>query len=133
MTATYTWDVFDPRRLLLVRARGRLPVTGSCHEGRVRASVAVISADPDVSALVYVNALGLPLESGEGDDHRHSESVGGSRPFGVWPLTAAARELADAGLDLIHAARTEPWGQTVARLQSLDGRVVGISFAPWMP
>jgi hypothetical protein len=37
--------------------------------------------------------------------------------------------LAD-GFALLHDARTEPWGQTVARLQSVEGAIVGISFAP---
>jgi len=130
------------------------------------AGVAVVSADPDASARLYVDALGLPLEAAEGDDYRHSESVGGSRHFGVWPLhqvaqacfgtetwpadrvlpqasiefevadeaavATAAGELTEAGFDLLHEPRTEPWGQTVARLQSLEGLVVGISFAPWM-
>jgi len=130
------------------------------------AGVAVVSADPDASARLYVDTLGLPLDAAEGDDYRHSENVGGSRHFGVWPLhqvaqacfgtetwpadrtlpqasiefevadeaavAAAAGELTAAGFDLLHEPRTEPWGQTVARLQSLEGLVVGISFAPWM-
>ena len=33
-------------------------------------------------------------------------------------VNEAARELQEAGHDLLHGARTEPWGQTVARLQS---------------
>ena len=33
---------------------------------------------------------------------------------------------------LLHDTRTEPWGQTVARLQTPEGTIVGISFAPWM-
>jgi catechol 2,3-dioxygenase-like lactoylglutathione lyase family enzyme len=44
----------------------------------------------------------------------------------------AAKELESAGYTLLHAAREEPWGQTVARLQSGEGVIVGISFAPWM-
>lgn len=130
------------------------------------AGLAVVSADPDASARLYVDTLGLPLDAAEGDDYRHSENVGGSRHFGVWPLhqvaqacfgtetwpadrtlpqasiefevadeaavAAAAGELTAAGFDLLHEPRTEPWGQTVARLQSLEGLVVGISFAPWM-
>ena len=44
---------------------------------------------------------------------------------------AAARELEDAGFELLHPTRTEPWGQTVARILSDEGVVVGISFAPW--
>ncbi|HLL21509.1 MAG TPA: hypothetical protein VK427_05230 [Kofleriaceae bacterium] len=47
-------------------------------------------------------------------------------------VAAAAAELEAAGHTLLHDARLEPWGQTVARLQSVDGLIVGISFAPWM-
>ncbi len=42
----------------------------------------------------------------------------------------AARELEQAGYGLLHAPRREPWGQTVARLQSPEGAIVGISYAP---
>jgi catechol 2,3-dioxygenase-like lactoylglutathione lyase family enzyme len=42
----------------------------------------------------------------------------------------AAEELRERGYELLHDAREEPWGQTVARLQSLEGAIVGISFAP---
>ena len=45
-------------------------------------------------------------------------------------VTAAAQELEQAGHELLHAAREEPWGQTVARLQSPEGAIVGISYAP---
>jgi catechol 2,3-dioxygenase-like lactoylglutathione lyase family enzyme len=45
-------------------------------------------------------------------------------------VAAAAQELEDAGYELLHPAREEPWGQTVARLQSPEGAVVGISYAP---
>jgi catechol 2,3-dioxygenase-like lactoylglutathione lyase family enzyme len=47
-------------------------------------------------------------------------------------VQAAADELEAAGHELLHAAREEPWGQTVARLQSVEGAIVGISFAPWL-
>jgi hypothetical protein len=40
------------------------------------------------------------------------------------------RELERAGFELLHPARTEPWGQTVARLLTSDGLIVGISYAP---
>jgi catechol 2,3-dioxygenase-like lactoylglutathione lyase family enzyme len=130
------------------------------------ASMAVIAPDPAQSRKLYVDTLGLPLEASEGDDYFHSEHIGGSKHFGVWPLTqaapacfgtpewpddrpvpqasvefevgdpgavqAAAGELRAGGFTLLHDARTEPWGQTVARLQSPEGTVVGISFAPWM-
>jgi catechol 2,3-dioxygenase-like lactoylglutathione lyase family enzyme len=47
-------------------------------------------------------------------------------------VTSAAEELEDNGFSLLHPARTEPWGQTVARLLSAEGLVVGVSYAPWM-
>jgi catechol 2,3-dioxygenase-like lactoylglutathione lyase family enzyme len=43
---------------------------------------------------------------------------------------AKAEELEKAGYELLHPARTEPWGQTVARLQSPEGAIVGISYIP---
>lgn len=46
-------------------------------------------------------------------------------------VQTAAEELRAKGFSLLHDARQEPWGQTVARLQSAEGAVVGISFAPW--
>jgi catechol 2,3-dioxygenase-like lactoylglutathione lyase family enzyme len=42
----------------------------------------------------------------------------------------AARELEAVGYTFLHPARTEPWGQTVARMLSDEGLVVGVSFAP---
>ena len=42
----------------------------------------------------------------------------------------AAQELQRAGYELLHPVREEPWGQTVARLQSLEGAIIGISYAP---
>jgi catechol 2,3-dioxygenase-like lactoylglutathione lyase family enzyme len=129
------------------------------------ASFAVITPEPEVSRGLYLEALGLPLES-ESDGYLHTEEVDGCRHFGVWPLRAAARacfgadvwpaerpvpqasvefevesvdavaaaaeELAGRGFELLHGAREEPWGQTVARLQTTEGVVVGISFAPSM-
>jgi hypothetical protein len=45
-------------------------------------------------------------------------------------VQSAAEELAQRGFDLLHDRRTEPWGQTVARLQSEEGAIIGISFTP---
>ena len=45
-------------------------------------------------------------------------------------VAAAGEELQAAGYELLHPARTEPWGQTVARLLTADGLIVGISYAP---
>ena len=52
------------------------------------AGVAPITRDPAASRRLYVDAIGLPLE---GDGYIHSESVPGSRHFGVWPLAEAAK------------------------------------------
>jgi catechol 2,3-dioxygenase-like lactoylglutathione lyase family enzyme len=130
------------------------------------ASMSVIAPDPSESRRLYVDALGLPLRAGEGSDYFHSEDIGGSKHFAVWPLAQAAQacfgtpgwpddrpvpqacvefevedadavrvaaeELSGDGFTLLHDARIEPWGQTVARLQSVEGTLVGISFAPSM-
>jgi catechol 2,3-dioxygenase-like lactoylglutathione lyase family enzyme len=48
----------------------------------------------------------------------------------VEAVAAAASELAGTGLRLLHAARTEPWGQTVTRLLSPEGLVVGVCYTP---
>jgi catechol 2,3-dioxygenase-like lactoylglutathione lyase family enzyme len=45
-------------------------------------------------------------------------------------VAAAGAELQQAGYELLHPARTEPWGQTVARLLTAEGLIVGISYAP---
>jgi catechol 2,3-dioxygenase-like lactoylglutathione lyase family enzyme len=45
-------------------------------------------------------------------------------------VAAAGAELERAGFELLHPARTEPWGQTVTRLLTDDGLIVGISYAP---
>lgn len=126
------------------------------------ASVAVITPDPATSRRLYVDAIGLPLHGR--DDYIHSETIAGSKSFGVWPLAQAAQacfgtdqwpsdrpipqasiefevgdadavavageELRAAGYELLHPAREEPWGQTVARMLSSEGLIVGISYAP---
>src|SRR3954454_4216170 len=126
-------------------------------------SFAIVTPDPCTSSRLYVDALGLPLEGDGG--YLHSEKIGGSNHFGVWPLEQAAqacfgtpewpadravpqasvefevagegavgeagKELEAAGFELLHQARTEPWGQTVARLLSSENVIVGISYAPW--
>ncbi len=44
----------------------------------------------------------------------------------------AADELEAAGHQLLHPPRQEPWGQTVVRLLSPEGAIVGISYIPSM-
>jgi catechol 2,3-dioxygenase-like lactoylglutathione lyase family enzyme len=127
-------------------------------------TIAVIAPDPPASRKLYVEALGLPLESGADGEYWHSEQINGCKHFGVWPLSqaaeacfgtrqwpaerpvpqvsiefdvanaaavgAAAQELQQAGYEPLHPLREEPWGQTVARLQSPEGAIIGISYAP---
>lgn len=127
-------------------------------------TVAVIAPDPLASRKLYVDTLGLPLESGGDDQYHHSEQIAGCKHFGIWPLSQAAEacfgnaqwpaerpvpqvsiefdvadatavapaaeELQQAGYELLHPVREEPWGQTVARVQSPEGTIVGISYAP---
>ncbi len=45
-------------------------------------------------------------------------------------ITSVAVVVVGAGFELVHPAHTEPWGQTVARLLTDDGLIVGISYAP---
>jgi catechol 2,3-dioxygenase-like lactoylglutathione lyase family enzyme len=130
------------------------------------ATVAVIAPDPAASRRLYVDALGLPLESQSGGDYIWTDRLEGAKHFAVWPLSqaaeacfgtsewpsdrpvpqasiefevadvasvaAAADELEAAGHTLLHSAREEPWGQTVARLQSSEGAIVGVCFTPSM-
>jgi catechol 2,3-dioxygenase-like lactoylglutathione lyase family enzyme len=132
-------------------------------EAQFIGSIAVITPDMSRSRSLYLDALGLSLET-EPDGYLHSENIDGSRSFGVWPLTqaaqacfgtlewpadrpvpqasiefevpdaasvqAAAEELSEQGFALLHQSRVQPWGQTVARLQSSEGLIIGISYAP---
>jgi uncharacterized glyoxalase superfamily protein PhnB len=45
-------------------------------------------------------------------------------------VAPAVEELEQAGYELLHPPREEPWGQTVARLQSPEGAIVAISHIP---
>ena len=45
-------------------------------------------------------------------------------------VQVAAEELRRAGYEPLHPVRTEPWGQTVVRVLSPEGSIIGISYAP---
>lgn len=45
-------------------------------------------------------------------------------------VEAGGAELERAGFELLHPARTEPWGQTVTRVLTKDGLIVGLSYVP---
>jgi catechol 2,3-dioxygenase-like lactoylglutathione lyase family enzyme len=124
-------------------------------------SFAPIVTDKDAARRLYVDAFGLDLEDTDGYLHsekvegvKHfglwpleqaAEACFGTkewpsnvpRPqasveFEVDDVADAAKELEDRGYQLLHGARTEPWGQIVARLLSPEGLIVGVSYAPWM-
>jgi catechol 2,3-dioxygenase-like lactoylglutathione lyase family enzyme len=46
-------------------------------------------------------------------------------------VTEAANELKAKGFTLLVEPKTEPWGQTVTRLQTPEGMLVGITHTPW--
>src|SRR5690349_17782362 len=71
--------------------RASTPVEDAPMKIEFIASVAAISVDPLDSRRLYVDALGLPLDHAEGDDYYHSEAVGGSKHFGLWPLRQVAQ------------------------------------------
>ena len=54
------------------------------------ATVAVIAADPEASRRLYVDALGLPLQSQSGGDYVWTDKLDGAKHFAVWPLSQAA-------------------------------------------
>jgi catechol 2,3-dioxygenase-like lactoylglutathione lyase family enzyme len=125
-------------------------------------SFAPIVTDTDAAKRLYVEALGLNLDddgtgylhSGKIDGAKHfglwpleqaakacfgNEEWPADVPtpqasveFEVEDVADAAKELEGRGYKLLHGARTEPWGQTVARLLSPEGLIVGVSYAPWM-
>ena len=47
-------------------------------------------------------------------------------------VQVAVNQLKQKGFTLLRDAHTEPWGQTVARLQSIEGAIIGISYTPTM-
>jgi catechol 2,3-dioxygenase-like lactoylglutathione lyase family enzyme len=50
----------------------------------------------------------------------------------VAAVSAAVDELEGRGFKLLAPSREEPWGQTVARLLSPEGLLLGIAYTPWM-
>jgi catechol 2,3-dioxygenase-like lactoylglutathione lyase family enzyme len=126
------------------------------------AGFAPIVADAEAGKAFYRDALGLPLEVVSGDylavDGFGGTKHLGVWPladaamscFGTteWPseipvpqasiefevpdVAAAAAELAASGYALIHDKRTEPWGQTLARLLGPEGLLIGLAETPWL-
>ena len=49
----------------------------------------------------------------------------------VEAVAEAEAELRAKGHTLLHATRTEPWNQTITRLLSPEGLLVGVCYTPW--
>ena len=52
--------------------------------------------------------------------------------FDVEDVASATAVLKKQGYRLLVETRTEPWGQTVTRMISPEGILIGITFTPWM-
>ena len=52
--------------------------------------------------------------------------------FDVEDVASATEVLKDRGYKLLVDCRKEPWGQTVTRMMSPEGILIGITFTPWM-
>lgn len=123
------------------------------------AGVSPIVRDMTASKRLYVDTFGLPLEgeypstarlSGVKHFGLWSLREAAKSCFGKeqWPsdvpvpqvniefdvddVEAAATELESAGYKLLHRAKKEPWGQTICRVISPEGLLVGLSHTPWM-
>ncbi len=126
------------------------------------ASFAPIVASPSAGRAFYLNDIGLTLDQSDGDyvfseklaGARHfglwplAEAAKACYGTASWPadvpvpqaalefevddVAAAARELESKGHRLIHQPRTEPFGQTIARLLSPEGLLIGVCLTPWL-
>ncbi|MNF06292.1 hypothetical protein D3C80_2062140 [compost metagenome] len=52
--------------------------------------------------------------------------------FDVADMALATQGLIDRGYRLLVANREEPWGQSVTRLLSPEGMLIGVTFTPWL-
>jgi catechol 2,3-dioxygenase-like lactoylglutathione lyase family enzyme len=118
-----------------------------------------IVPDMNTAQAFYAGALGLPLTGDvnylsttavDGAKHFALWPLAGAAQscFGLdaWPgevpvphgwlefdvddVAAATAELEARGYRVLVANRTEPWGQTVSRLLSPEGLLVGITYTP---
>jgi catechol 2,3-dioxygenase-like lactoylglutathione lyase family enzyme len=118
-----------------------------------------IVLDMQASQAFYGKVLGLPLEGDEAylfthdiDGVKHfalwplSAAAHSCFEADTWPeslpvphswiefdvedVTAATTELENKGYRVLLAAKQEPWGQTVTRLLSPEGLLVGITYTP---
>lgn len=124
------------------------------------ASYAPIVRDPVAARALFADALGVKFEGNAGEyvfteklpGAKHfglwplSEAAQACFGKSEWPadlpvpqasvefevddVAAAAKELEQRGYRLVHKARKEPWGQTIARLLTAEGLVVGVCYTP---
>jgi catechol 2,3-dioxygenase-like lactoylglutathione lyase family enzyme len=123
-------------------------------------SVAPIVGDAAAARAFYRDTLGLSFEGEDGDyvfthkleGTKHfglwpvSEAANACFGTTEWPadipvpqasidfevpdVAAAASEFTAKGYQLIHGARTEPWGQITARLLSPEGLLIAVCYSP---
>jgi hypothetical protein len=120
-----------------------------------------IHRDEAASTALYRDTLGLPFEEDDGYFHTNdipgvkafalwplSQAARSCFGSDTWPddlpipqawlefdvddVEAATAELTAKGYRLLVSARTEPWGQTVTRLLSPEGLLIGVTMTPWM-
>lgn len=121
-----------------------------------------IVKDPPATRAFYKDTLGLPLtdlspeysalDGFDGVKHLGLWPLGDAAQscFGTreWPddipvpqatlelevddVAGAAAEMEAAGHTLIHGAKTEPWGQEIARLLDPNGMLIGLCHTPWL-
>lgn len=126
------------------------------------AGFAPIAPTPATSIAFYRDTLGLPLATVAGDyvavdgfgGTKHlgvwplADAAMSCYGTNVWPdavpvpqatlelevadVAAAAAELVAQGHTLVHDTRTEPWGQTIARLLGPEGLLIGLCHTPWL-
>jgi catechol 2,3-dioxygenase-like lactoylglutathione lyase family enzyme len=120
-----------------------------------------IVREPTASRRLYVDTLGVHFEESNGYLHTEALegakafalwplTQAAESCFGAdqWPdevpipqawlelevedVADATRVLKDLGYKLLVSSRTEPWGQTVTRLLSPEGLLIGVTHTPWM-
>ena len=126
------------------------------------AGFAPIVRDAGAARAFYAESLGLKFEGGVGDYAFTEKLAGAKHfgvwplaeaaeacfgkpewppdvpvpqaalEFEVGDVAEAAAALEARGYRLIHGARTEPWKQTIARLLTADGLLVGVCHTPWL-
>ena len=123
------------------------------------ASLAEIVEDFEAAARFYEDVLGLEVE--RLSDGYANVTIPGVLHFGIWSRVEAAKatygssdaaervplgftigfevdeveeaekRLADAGVDIVQPAKTEPWGQVTSRFLTPGGAFCEIAETPW--